>query len=680
MARWIPIVALIASWMTCVARPVEAGSDVGGDAAVARRVLASFESERPGALGLLDVAIPAWRRGTLAWERIACRRDSTEGHCLRLTYALGAERAQASFRVDLGDVDASRFDRLELWIRGDESRGFGPAVRVGLRRPKDEGKGAVEDGTAVIDGIDGTWKRVLVPLSHLAGIHDWRHLSAFFVTLDARRVGAARTGAYEIDDVALLATGAHDPRVDDPVPAPRRAAWERSVGGPETARRIVRAELTGWPDRLIVERDSLPPDDRQLLERIARDTWHGLVALTNRENGLPVDHVELRGETRPSDDSAVADYTNITNVGLHLVAVAAAYELGLVSEPDAVARIGRVLDTLDRLETHQGFFFNYYDTTVLERTSNFVSFVDSSWLTAGLMVVRSTFPALAARATARIDAQDYRFFYDDVAEQMSHGYYVNVPTRSEYHYGALFTEARLGSLIAIGRGDVPEEHWFALVRTYPPEASWQTQRPGGTLVKRVRGHLVEAGTYAWRGERYVPSWGGSMFEALMPALVVDERRFAPRSLGRNDETHARVQRFHATRDLGYPVWGLSPAVRPDGRGYGEYGAKMLGTLGYGGGAVAPYAAALALEVLPEESIANLRELIRRYDVYGPYGFYDAVDPKTGAVARQYLALDQSMVLIAIANHLRDHCIQRRFAADPIAAKALPMLADEDFLE
>ena len=64
------------------------------------------------------------------------------------------------------------------------------------------------------------------------------------------------------------------------------------------------------------------------------------------------------------------------------------------------------------------------------------------------MVVRSTFPALRSRASEIIDRQSYAFFYDDVAQQMSHGYYVNVPTRSEYHYGLLYTEPRLGSLIA----------------------------------------------------------------------------------------------------------------------------------------------------------------------------------------------------------------------------------------
>jgi hypothetical protein len=171
-----------------------------------------------------------------------------------------------------------------------------------------------------------------------------------------------------------------------------------------------------------------------------------------------------------------------------------------------------------------------------------------------------------------------------------------------------------------------------------------------------------------------------MFEALMPTLVLDEGRYAPKSLGRNDEVHASVQRRWATEEAGYPVWGLSPAVRPGGDGYGEYGVKVLGSLGYGPGAVAPYAAALALGELPQEAIADLRELAARYEVYGDYGFYDSVDPRSGEVAYQYLALDQSMILISAANLLKDHCIQKRFAADTIAQRVLPMLGDEDFFE
>ena len=648
---------------------------------VKRLVLDDFEAP-PGArnYGTLDQTLPAKSRGRIQWKRERCRRSRAEGQCMRIEYQFGVENPmQASFAIDLGDLDASAYDHVELWIKGDAESGYSRAVKIGFRRPKADRPPLMQDGTAIITGISGKWQRIVVPLNRMAGIEEWKHLHTFFVALESRRAGAARRGAYTIDDVALLKLGGPGPTIADKVVPRKKEAWEAAVGGPLAASRLVQKRLTGWPQRLLTDRATLPGTNREFVERLARDTWRGIEALTDRENHLPVDHVTLSRSLEPPG-SEVADYTNITNVGLHLIAIAAAHELGFVSADEATRRIGEVLDTLGGLETHEGFFFNYYDTTSLERTSNFISFVDSSWLTAGLMVVRSTFPALRSRCSEIIDRQSYAFFYDDVAQQMSHGYYVNVPTRSEYHYGLLYTEPRLGSLIAIGKGDVPEDHWFALVRAYPPEADWQTQRPLGWRTEIVRGHTVDAGYYEWKGSRFVPSWGGSMFEALMPTLVLDEQRYAPKSLGRNDEIHAAVQRRYATEDLGYPVWGLSPSADPSGKGYGEYGVKVLGSLGYGPGAVAPYAGALALLVMPEEAAANLRELARRYDLYGEYGFYDSVDPRSGTVAQQYLALDQSMILISAANSLKDHCIQKRFAADPIAERALSIIGDESFFE
>jgi hypothetical protein len=96
----------------------------------------------------------------------------------------------------------------------------------------------------------------------------------------------------------------------------------------------------------------------------------------------------------PPAAARLGDYVNVSTIGLHLLAIVAARELGLVTDAEAVARTTAVLDTLDRLERHGGFFFNYYDTTSLERTSHLLSFVDSAWLTAGLMVVRTAFPVL----------------------------------------------------------------------------------------------------------------------------------------------------------------------------------------------------------------------------------------------------------------------------------------------
>lgn len=460
--------------------------------------------------------------------------------------------------------------------------------------------------------------------------------------------------------------------------APRKEAWQNAHGGHLAAKPAVKARLAGWPERLLVDRAALPENDEEFLRRLASDTWRGLDALVDRDHGLPVDHVRFCGGSLDASRVKIGDYTSGTNIGLHWMATVGAVELGLVPRDVALANVRRALDSLKQLETHEGFFYNYYDTTTLERTSDFVSFVDSAWLTTGLLVVRQAFPELWSEVTALVDAQDYDVFYDPTVKLMSHGIVVidGVPTRSQFHYGMLYTEARLGALIAIGRGDAPEESWYAMHRTLPPTTEWQGQVPRGRE-KTVRGHSFYAGTYGFRDLRYVPSWGGSLFEALMPVLALDERTYAPRSLGRNDEIHVEVQRLYAEQ-LGQPVWGMSPSSKPDSIDYGEFGAAPLGIAGYRAGVVTPHASALALAVAPEAATSNLRAIASRYDAYGEFGLYDAVDPASGNVAHAYLSLDQAMSFVALANHLKDGCVQKRFAADPIASAVLPMLAEEDF--
>jgi hypothetical protein len=86
--------------------------------------------------------------------------------------------------------------------------------------------------------------------------------------------------------------------------------------------------------------------------------------------------------------------------------------------------------------------------------------------TAGLLVARSAFPEIGPRCTRLVELGDYAFFYDPVERLMSHGYWTELGGPSEYHYGVFYTEARLGSLIAIGKGDVPPEHWTELWRGF----------------------------------------------------------------------------------------------------------------------------------------------------------------------------------------------------------------------
>jgi len=667
------------------------GSDLAlGDAPVLKEFhLADFDGRADE-----DALLANWRiiverqPASVSFRLGEDRTSAAPGRSLRVSYALPPPTDSADLpetagefgvSLDLKALDAEDYDHLSFWVKGDPAEGFNPEFEVQFRRPAPGGSGMREVGSFMVGGITDQWKQVVVPLNYMIGIKDWRQLSAFVITFPPHEM-RVRKGAYRIDDIALIKTGRPGPSTGDSVVAEKKKAWEDALGGEAASRPQLRARLAGWPAAALVDGKTLPAAEREFLRRIARDTWRGLDALTDKPHGLPLDRVHFGNGSVDLSDSKIGDYTSVTNIGFHFLAVAAAHELGFITREQALERLAATLETLEILETYRGFYFNYYNTTTLERTSHFISFVDSSWLTAGLIVARQVFPELASRCTRLIERGNYRFFYDPGHKLMSHGYYVNMALRSTFHYGVFYAESRIGSLIAIGKGDVPEEHWFRMARTLPAEFGWQSLPPQERTEKSANGFRWIGGHYQWREFRYVPSWGGSVFEALMPALVLDEARHAPASLGYNGKVHTEIQRIYALESLHYPVWGMSPSSTPGADRYAEYGVKFLGTAGYGEGVVTPHAAALALLAEPSEAVANLRKLVELYPVYGDFGFYDAVNPVTGEVAYNYLCLNQAMILVALANHLADHAVQKRFAADPIVQRALPLIGFEKFVD
>ena len=251
-------------------------------------------------------------------------------------------------------------------------------------------------------GTWGRWTRAIVALCvGLAG------------AVVALPVASASTACGEgkacvIENFAFSAADPLLPAMRENVVPQKKKEWERSLGGEAAARPHLQARLAGWPQRPLTDVRNWPASDREFLLQVARDTWRGLDAMRDRENGLPIDNLRLPKDSVAVTDARIGDYTSSTNIGLQLIAIVAAHDLELISRRGAIDKIRQVLHTLGRLETHHGLLFNFYDTTSLERTSNFVSFVDSSWLTAGLIVVRATFPELRKPVTALIERTDWR--------------------------------------------------------------------------------------------------------------------------------------------------------------------------------------------------------------------------------------------------------------------------------
>ena len=611
---------------------------------------------------------------------------------LKITYDVdGPGAVELGYWSRLMDFDATNYDHLVLDVRGNEAEGFSSTFMIELKKYKDPQERVHHlTGTAIVKNLTSEWQTIQIPFNSMTGLFDkanpkvWEnpllsrtHLHEFVINLQSRRLDQ-KAGAIYIDNLRFVRTGDSGPSVFD---RPQHEGLKTPVRleGVEYMKFLVK-RLGGFPEEVLPEKE-FPADDRQFLMTIAQDTWRFFDEVVDQEHHLPLDTIQL-GESGPiSEGGWIGDYTNVTNIGLYLACLVSAYDFGFLSREEAIARIRLTLETIDKMERHEsGFLYNYYDTTLLKRTEYFVSLVDSGWLAAGIYVVKNAFPEeLAALCDKILARQDFGFFYDPVRQLMTHGYYENLGKHLDFHYGVFYSEARLSSYIAIGRGEVPVEHWFHLYRTFPEDYAWTTQMPKDRDERELLGHRYFGGYYEWKGIQFVPSWGGSMFEALMPTLMIDEAKYAPQGLGLNHARHVEIQIKYALEELGYPVWGMSPSSVPEG-GYSEYGVKVLGALGYKPGVVTPHAVVLALEYAPDKAIKNLRELVTRYPIYGEYGFYDAVTVSTGKVAYKYLALDQAMILIALNNYLNNGAIRRRFHQDPVNEKALSLLTEEKFFE
>jgi len=533
----------------------------------------------------------------------------------------------------------------------------------------------------------------------LVASHAWSMVDAVFVTLV--RLFVTRRRLLEWETVAARAARATGLHADsgrrafllDMIASPALAAgalasvvalrpWAFWTAAPVLALWFAAPLVAHRLSQPLRERNlALGEEDRTFLLGLARTTW----SYFERFMG-PEDHFLPADNFQDTDAGRVAHRTSPTNIGMGLLAALSAHDLGLVTTEALAERVDATLTTMEGMERLEGHLFNWYDTlTLAPLPPRYVSTVDSGNLAGALIALAEglrqlareagTAPALAERlaglaerAAAFGDAMGFGFLLDPVSGVLAIGYRAadqeSAGELDETGYDLLASEARLASFVGVARGELPEKHWFQL----------------GRSVTSVRGRPV------------LLSWSATMFEYLMPLLVM--RSYPGTLLDETCRVVVRRQRdYAAARKV---PWGISESAYDVVDHLGDYQYKAFGVPGLGMKrgleselVVAPYATALALLVHPTAAAANLRRLSTE-GMLGPHGLYDAVDytPRraadsgtpppgrpVGVPVRAVFAHHQGMTLTAIAGALTGNRMVERFHADP-RVRATELLLQE----
>jgi putative glucoamylase/uncharacterized protein DUF3131/hemolysin type calcium-binding protein len=451
--------------------------------------------------------------------------------------------------------------------------------------------------------------------------------------------------------------------------------------------------------------------DRGTLHRYAEATWRSFAAMTDPDSGLPPD---IYGR-----DGTASVQTSTTNIGAYLWSAVAAERLRIISHRELVSRLRKTITTLEHMERHEpsGQFYNWYDHRTGARLTvwppsgepfvNWLSSVDNGWLATGLKVVAGSVPELSRRARALYDSMDFGFYYRPADNRILFHYVVETG-EAPCCYDTYVSESRIASYIGVAKGEIPPQVVFGTWRSFGDSCdwSWTETKPVG-FTRTYFGIPVFDGALPYNGTLVTPSWGGSMFEALMPALFVPEERWAPGSWGANHPLTVDAQIHHGLVEAGYGYWGFSPANVPEG-GYDTYGVDGIGSFSegytsneqhtqvdngwpgcragtsnpppeaYTNGVVTPHAAFLGLRYRPHAAIRDLRALERDFDIYTRLGFLDSVNVDTGHVSSSYLSLDQGMIMAALGNALGHDALRRAFATPDVERALRPVIGVEEF--
>ncbi len=405
--------------------------------------------------------------------------------------------------------------------------------------------------------------------------------------------------------------------------------------------------------RNLVE-DNKDLDKRETAEimNVATQTWSYFDDLICEEyNYLIPDNYQLNREEK------VDHKTSPTNIGFSIVSVVSVFELGLINSNKAVTMISNIVKSVEKLEKWNGLLYNWYNIyTMRKMHPYFISTVDTGNLLACLYVAKSFLEKQGNRETLfrvekLIEEMDFTKLYNKDLDVFSIGYNYSEQTLLSYHYNNFASEARLTSFISIAKGNVPYKHWFCLDKAL-------------TKYKRYKG---------------VASWSGTAFEYFMPLIFM--KTYQHTLL---DETYYYA--YFAQREFIREIdpdlpWGISESAYnelDDSQNY-KYNSFGIPYLKFQESAsypivISPYSSIMAIGIDDREVYDNINKL-KKLNMYGKYGFFEAYDYDDDVVIKNYYAHHQGMILASLTNYLKDNVIQEHFHDDK-TVQSIEMLLKE----
>ena len=398
--------------------------------------------------------------------------------------------------------------------------------------------------------------------------------------------------------------------------------------------------------------------DREFLVEIAQRTWSYFEKYMNKENNyIPPDNYQ---EKRKNE---ITNLTSATNIGLGLLAIMSAYDLGFIDDSKRKQMIEESLNTIEKLDKWNGHLYNWYNIKTLEALNpKFVSSVDSGnfigylYTLKGMLIEENWDINIIKRIEKLINETDFRKLYDEKKNLFSVGFDEREGVLVDSYYDLIASEARQASFVAIAKRDVPYKHWFSLGRTLT------------TL----------------NGRKGLISWAGTMFEYFMPSIIM--KNYSYTLMDETYEFCIYSQKKYAQK-LNIP-WGISEsAFNLQDLNYNyQYKAFGIPWLGVKRGlkneiVVSPYSSIMTISKNDVAVIKNLKELVK-IGAYDKYGFYDSIDytqnrigRKGYSVVKTYMAHHQGLILSSINNFLNKDILVERFSKNPEILSAQILLQE-----